>query len=52
MSHEDLPPVVEIRIQIPRRLYEKLEDVSRRLGITVEDIVARAILKVVEEFAS
>jgi len=42
-------PMVEIRILVPRKLYDKLEEIEKRLGVTKEDIVLRAIMKVIEE---
>ena len=50
VSREEAPPIVEICIQLPRVLYEKMEKLERELGVTKEDIIARAIVKVLEEF--
>jgi len=35
---------------VPDRLWELLEEVERSTGIRKEDLVARALIRVVEEF--
>jgi len=40
----------KITIEIPEPLYERLENIEKKLGLTKEDIVARALLKAIEEF--
>ncbi len=42
-------PLVEIRIVVPARLYDKLEEIEKKLGVTKEDIILRAITKIIEE---
>ncbi|MCS7387180.1 MAG: hypothetical protein NDF55_10725 [archaeon GB-1867-005] len=39
----------EINIIIPAAVWEKLQKLSRKVGITIEDIVMRGILLAVEE---
>ena len=43
-------PMVELKVLLPKKLHDKLEELEKKLGITKEDIVARAIVKVIEEF--
>ena len=38
-----------MRLILPRKIVEKLERIERELGITKEDIIVRAIVKVLEE---
>ena len=45
----EAPPLAKIEVHIPRKLYEALERAEHELGIRKEDIVARALLKVLEE---
>jgi len=40
----------KITIEIPEPLYERLETIEKKLGLTKEDIVARTLVKVIEEF--
>lgn len=42
-------PVVELRIMIPRELRDKLVAVAEKNGITVEDLILRALVKAMEE---
>ena len=42
-------PYVVLEVRVPRRLYELLEKAEAELGVRKEDLVARAILKVLEE---
>ncbi len=44
-----MAPVKEIRLLVPRKIYDKLEEIEKRLGVSKEDIVLRAIMKVLEE---
>jgi len=41
---------MELKIVLPTKLYKKLEELEKKLGVTKEDIVARAIVRVIEEF--
>jgi len=34
---------------VPKKIYDKLEELEKRLGVSKEDIVLRAIMKVIEE---
>ena len=43
--------VVELKILVPKRIYEMIVKASEKSGITIDDIVLRAIVKVVEEVA-
>ena len=43
-------PIVELKIVVPRKIYERLEEIERKAGVKKEDIVVRAIVKVLEEF--
>lgn len=43
------PPLVKIEVLVPRRIYDALERAEAEMGVKKEDIVARAILKVLEE---
>lgn len=42
-------PVVEIRIVVPRRLYERLAEIAARYGLSMEDLIMRALVRVLEE---
>ena len=41
--------VVELRIIVPKRIADKIERAAARVGLTVNDIILQAIVKVVEE---
>jgi len=45
-------PIVEVRIRMPRLIFEKLERIAKEQSTTVEDLLSRAIVKVLEEFES
>lgn len=45
----DEQPYRVLEILVPSRVYEKLLEAEKLLGVTKEDLVARAILKVLEE---
>jgi hypothetical protein len=38
----------ELRLIIPSRLWEKLDELEKRTGVRKEDILARAIVVIVE----
>ena len=40
----------EIRLVIPDQVYDKILKVCEELGITPQDLLMRAIVKVLEEF--
>jgi len=40
----------KLEIIIPSRIWDRLENVERKTGITKEDILMRAVIKVIEEF--
>ena len=40
----------EIRVVVPDQVYQKLREISKETGISVSDIILRAIVKVLEEF--
>ena len=42
-------PVKEIRIIVPKKIYDKIVKVAELNGITVNDIVLQAIVKVLDE---
>jgi hypothetical protein len=42
-------PVVELRIIVPKRIAEKIDEVAAKNGLTREDVILRAIVKVLEE---
>jgi len=42
-------PYVVLEIRVPRRVYEALERAEQKLGVRKEDLVAQALLKVLEE---
>jgi len=42
-------PIRELRIMVPRKVYEKLEELEKRLNVRKEDIILRALVKVIEE---
>lgn len=44
-----MAPVKEIKLLVPKKIYDKLEELEKRLGVSKEDIVLRAIMKVIEE---
>ncbi|RLC76723.1 MAG: hypothetical protein DRJ03_28085 [Chloroflexi bacterium] len=44
-----MTPVKEIKLLVPKKIYDKLEELEKRLGVSKEDIVLRAIMKVIEE---
>lgn len=39
-----------IRIIIPVTIWEKLSKIERKAGLTKEDLIMRAIVKIIEEF--
>lgn len=41
--------VVELRIMVPKKIHDLLEELSKKYGISKEDIVMRALVKVIEE---
>jgi len=42
--------VRRLEIVIPNQIWDKLEKVERKTGITKEDLLMRALVKVIEEF--
>jgi len=38
-----------MRLVLPRQIYQRLEEKSRRDKVSVEDLLIRAIVKVLEE---
>ncbi len=42
-------PIVVLEVRVPRKLYEALERAASETGLRVEDIVARALVKALEE---
>jgi len=40
----------EIRIVLPEKVYNELKNVQDKTGIRMEDLITRAIIKVIEEF--
>lgn len=43
------PPYKVIEIRLPIKVYRALEEAENKLGIRKEDLISRAILKVLEE---
>jgi len=41
--------VREIKILIPAPIWDKLEVIERKIGMTKEDLIMRAIVKIIEE---
>jgi len=39
-----------LQIVVPARLYERLVRCSKKSGISKEDLIMRALIKVIEEF--
>jgi len=42
--------VNRLEIVIPSRIWERLEKIEKKAGIRKEDILMRALIKVIEEF--
>lgn len=42
--------VRRLEIVIPSQIWDKLEKIERKTGITKEDLVMRGLVKVMEEF--
>ncbi|MEM1530989.1 MAG: hypothetical protein QXI05_05615 [Candidatus Bathyarchaeia archaeon] len=40
----------EIRILVPAQIYDALRRVEERTGVKMEDLIMRALVKVIEEF--
>lgn len=40
----------KLEIIVPSRIWEKLDEIEKKKGITKEDILMRAVVKVIEEF--
>jgi len=40
----------DIRIIIPVTVWEKLDKIERKTGVTKEDLIMRAIVRIIEEF--
>ena len=41
----------KLELVIPDRIWRKLEECQARTGVRIEDLIMRAILKVIEEFS-
>lgn len=41
--------VEEVRIVLPRSLKAKLEDIARKKGVTLQDLLVMALTKLLEE---
>jgi len=41
--------LVEIKILVPRRIYEEIEKVARKRNISVEDLVTRTLIFIIEQ---
>jgi len=39
-----------IQLIVPQTIWERLDKVSKETGMTIHDIIMRAIVKVIEEF--
>ncbi len=42
-------PLVELRIVMPRKVLERIERIEAETGLTKEDIVLRAIVRLLDE---
>ncbi|MEM2446216.1 MAG: hypothetical protein QW734_06125 [Candidatus Bathyarchaeia archaeon] len=42
--------VKRLEVVVPARVWERLEELEKRKGIRKEDILMRAVVKVLEEF--
>jgi len=42
-------PIRELRILVPKKVYDKLEDLEKRLNVRKEDVILRALVKTIEE---
>ena len=42
-------PMVEIKILVPKKIYDKLEELEKRKGVSKEDIILRALERIIEE---
>jgi len=40
----------KLEIIVPSRIWEKLDEIEKKKGIAKEDILMRAVVKVIEEF--
>jgi len=40
----------KLEVVIPDRIWKKLEECQARAGMRIEDLLMRAVLKVIEEF--
>jgi len=40
----------KLEIVVPSRIWERLEKAERKTGVKKEDILMRAVIKVIEEF--
>ena len=43
-------PYVEIRIEVPRKIYELLEKIEKEEGVPKEDIISRALVRIIDEY--
>jgi len=43
-------PVVEMKILIPRRVYDKLEAIEGKVGIRKEDLVLKALVDLINKY--
>jgi len=43
-------PARKLEIVVPSRIWERLERVEAKTGIKKEDVLMRAVIKVIEEF--
>ena len=42
-------PYYKITLNVPQRLLQKLEEIERKYGVKKEDIVLRAVVKLIEQ---
>jgi len=42
--------VVKIEVYLPDKVYERLKKIEKEQGVKMQDILIRAIVKVIEEF--
>jgi len=43
-------PTTKIEVVVPKKIADKLEEVAKKNNVTKEDLIIRALVKVLEEF--
>lgn len=50
MRSEVVGMVKELKLYVPDEVYKRIEKIENELGISKQDLILRALVKVIEEF--